>query len=1464
MRYLLAALLVTVVNGQNVLLIEPPIPNTQEPAAPNVETLTFDSYLVGVPSCIRPGLSADVYVAVLKGSSPTNVIVELITEKNSSVAANRSILNTGKPEILSIQVPSDITQPNLFPRYFIRVVGTGEDVKFQNQTEVRVNRQNVTGFVQTDKAIYKPGDTVNYRIFSLFPDLKVHKASYDIEIKDPKGNKIRNVKNVFDPSGLVRDSLKLSDEPVLGDWQIRIVETGASSSTIHKSFEVEETVLPRFEVTVIPPSFASQDQETVDVTVTGIYTFGDDVRGTLSVSVKSFPWWKSLKDDVQPVLLQTVPDFVGRSTFTFRVEDLRNLTKNNYLIDFEVEATLRETLTGSTVTESKRVTVYQTSTKVEYVPENSRTFKPGLDYSVILKVSQQDGTAVNGPLGNLTLRAEFTHQVTHTAEATVSLTQTNPPNSSLAEVSFVRAPKASQEDITGVLVTLSDLGGGIFKIDIPTVPEHAERLSIVTTYQKGDYYWYATRAYSPSNSFLQMAVSNAKPKTGDTLAIQFRSTVETDSFSILVSSRGRVVRTYEETRPVSSKTFTFSFDVTSAMAPRAKVVAFFRTQSGEIVADALEFFVQDPFETKVSVGFSAEEVNPGDDVTMTVLTAPNSLVATLVVDKKVLLLKSGNDITESQVTRSISGLDCGYLSSVTDAEQAFRASGFIVLTDSVLHSQQSSTISPRARISAKKGGSAPFSSQADFESPGSGGSQLEELRTLFPETWLFGVEVANSRGEVNIRTTAPDSITSWQATAFAINDQTGFGVSKEPAKLTVVKPFFANIYLPYSVIRGEELFLQVNVFNNLKINLTVDVELQGSDSFRTLDISDTGVEVLLAGTRSQTLIVPSGIPKSVVFPIKAVKLGNIPITVTARSGAAFDGLTKTLLVEPEGVADEYNFIQLVNLTSSSQYQATSPVSYPPGVVQGSEKLRLKLVGDVLGGTVSNLAGLVRMSYGCGEQNMVNFAPTVFVSTYLQSVGQLTGERRRQAIDFISQGFQRQMNYRRNDGSYSAFGNRDKEGNLWLTAFVAKSFVAAANNDFLNLDPVALRASYAFIAAQQNVDGSFRSKGILHSKRLQGQSGGGDALTAYVLTALLENPSTDTNFSRTITKAQRFVENYVNTSSDLYDLAIGAYALALSGSPQADSVLKTLEARATNRDGYTYWEVEAEPVYLWEPPRHQSKAASIEATSYVCLVYALKKDISKSSQCLAWLVSQQNDYGGFVSTQDTVVAIQALSAMGPFFYTKTQDGSVTVEAAGTSASLTVNDANRLELQQATLPVNASSVTVRASGMGVFLVSISVRYHIQTPVLEPSFTLTTTLIRDTPAAIELSVCAKYLRGEASSMANIEIRLPSDFSLTQQGKDQLLSVAKRVDVLDGKVLMYLDEITSTGVCTSFTAIGSGNVNKPKPNPVRVFDYYNPDDSALSFYTLSSLNGNFCDSAVCANDSAGCSANCPKRRRK
>lgn len=66
----------------------------------------------------------------------------------------------------------------------------------------------------------------------------------------------------------------------------------------------------------------------------------------------------------------------------------------------------------------------------------------------------------------------------------------------------------------------------------------------------------------------------------------------------------------------------------------------------------------------------------------------------------------------------------------------------------------------------------------------------------------------------------PDTITSWIASAFAMSDASGLGVSK-PTSLKVFQPFFVSLTLPYSVIRGEEVSIITTVFNYEKKCLTV-------------------------------------------------------------------------------------------------------------------------------------------------------------------------------------------------------------------------------------------------------------------------------------------------------------------------------------------------------------------------------------------------------------------------------------------------------------------------------------------------------------------------------------------------------------------------------------------------------------------------------------------------------------------
>ena len=48
-------------------------------------------------------------------------------------------------------------------------------------------------------------------------------------------------------------------------------------------------------------------------------------------------------------------------------------------------------------------------------------------------------------------------------------------------------------------------------------------------------------------------------------------------------------------------------------------------------------------------------------------------------------------------------------------------------------------------------------------------------------------------------------------------------------------------------------------------------------------------------------------------------------------------------------------------------------------------------GDLLGPSVNGLDNLVKMPYGCGEQNMLNFAPNIYVMNYLETADQLTAD-----------------------------------------------------------------------------------------------------------------------------------------------------------------------------------------------------------------------------------------------------------------------------------------------------------------------------------------------------------------------------------------------------------------------------------------------------------------------------------------
>ena len=128
----------------------------------------------------------------------------------------------------------------------------------------------------------------------------------------------------------------------------------------------------------------------------------------------------------------------------------------------------------------------------------------------------------------------------------------------------------------------------------------------------------------------------------------------------------------------------------------------------------------------------------------------------------------------------------------------------------------------------------------------------------------------------------------------------------------------------------------------------------------------------------------------------------------------------------------------------------------------------------MGPTLTGLDQLVRLPMGCGEQNMILFAPNIYVMHYLKSTGQVTKEIEEKALGYMKTGYQRELTYRHDDGSYSAFGKSDESGSTWLTAYVMKSFAQAKRYIFIDTED--LKKSVNWLMSKQISSGCFTKVG----------------------------------------------------------------------------------------------------------------------------------------------------------------------------------------------------------------------------------------------------------------------------------------------------------------------------------------------------------------------------------------------------
>ncbi|NXR85939.1 A2MG protein, partial [Hypocryptadius cinnamomeus] len=180
-------------------------------------------------------------------------------------------------------IPFSLPKPRLpLPFVFLTVTVKGATLQFSSRKLLVVQNSESLVFIQTDKPIYKPGQTVLFRIVSLDEEFRPVNERVSM-ILDPKKNRLYQWTNAELEMGFIQLFFNLTSEPIQGTYTV--VAQKASGKKVQHSFSVEEYVLPKFEVTVKMPKVISILDEELKVTVCGLYTFGKAVPGLVTFRV---------------------------------------------------------------------------------------------------------------------------------------------------------------------------------------------------------------------------------------------------------------------------------------------------------------------------------------------------------------------------------------------------------------------------------------------------------------------------------------------------------------------------------------------------------------------------------------------------------------------------------------------------------------------------------------------------------------------------------------------------------------------------------------------------------------------------------------------------------------------------------------------------------------------------------------------------------------------------------------------------------------------------------------------------------------------------------------------------------------------------------------------------------------------------------------------------------------------------
>ncbi|XP_035792387.1 CD109 antigen-like [Anopheles albimanus] len=271
---------------------------------------------------------------------------------------------------------------------------------YNTDYELVYNSTTISGFIQLSKPVYKPGDSVQFRVIVLNRDLKPPAGlkKVTITIQDSNGNNIRIWSDAPLYKGVFEGQLDIAPSPLLGTYEILVKANDEKLDS--KLFLVKEYVLSSFYVNVFPSVIPLEEHQALNLTIEANYYSHKPVIGRVKIEFygvdNKLDFSKQF--DVNGMLQVHLP-------FT------KMLTLSEEKKDFSFKVTFTEQHTNRTVSEESSITIYKHLYRARLL--SNPVFNPESADPIKLMVEYQDGKPVKGVAVEVKIETLDDSQVDH-------------------------------------------------------------------------------------------------------------------------------------------------------------------------------------------------------------------------------------------------------------------------------------------------------------------------------------------------------------------------------------------------------------------------------------------------------------------------------------------------------------------------------------------------------------------------------------------------------------------------------------------------------------------------------------------------------------------------------------------------------------------------------------------------------------------------------------------------------------------------------------------------------------------------------------------------------------------------------------------------------------------------------------------------------------------------------------------